>query len=288
MTFGRERAAQELKKRIQARADELKLGVRLTYVGLVSVHPPAEAAPEFEKVLETERRREETRFKAEGEAHEILAKVAGSAERALSLALAISVEGELEVLRKARGNAAQFRNKLPKSIRGAKAAIDEANKEIERDRLMGKTGPGKTATLAQRMLIRHREHLALLERIESDPGTFPFDAEIAAARKRSDKEFDLAVGEPAAQVARAEAARWETELAERGRYEAIQRERVAWKANPQVYMWDRWLDVWDSALPGMLKYVLGVDKDRVEVWLNWERKIGAMEDVTFQQPQTPK
>ena len=288
MTSGREQAAQELRKRIQARANALKLGVRLTNVGLISVHPPSETAAEFEKVLETERRRDETRYKAEGEANEVLAKVAGSAERALSLALAITVLDELEALARARDKPAEFRNKLAESIRGVSRDIGQVNKEIERDRLLGKVGAGKPQTLAERMLVRHRAHEALLTRMKSDAAKFPFGAEITAARKRADTEFDLAVGEPAAEVARAEAARWEAELTERGRYEAVQRERVAWRANPQVYMWDRWLDVWDQTLPGMLKYVLGVDKDRIEVRLNWEREIGAMEGVTFEQPTTPK
>jgi len=42
-------------------------------------------------------------------------------------------------------------------------------------------------------------------------------------------------------------------------------------------MLDRWLDVWDEVLPDLTKYVLGVDREKIEVWLNWERIPGVME-----------
>ena len=108
---------------------------------------------------------------------------------------------------------------------------------------------------------------------------------MASARKAADREFKKAAGRPAALVAQAKALRWTTELTERARYEAIQRERLAWDANKYVYMMDRWLDVWDEILPPKLKYVLGVERDRVEIWLDSERKEAVMEGV-FTKPES--
>src|SRR5207244_3119550 len=44
-------AAQTLRSRIQAAADELKMGARIIAVGLQDLHPPVKVAPEFEKVI---------------------------------------------------------------------------------------------------------------------------------------------------------------------------------------------------------------------------------------------
>jgi len=68
-------------------------------------------------------------------------------------------------------------------------------------------------------------------------------------------------------------------MKERTNAEAFQRELLAYKASPNLYMLDRWLDVWDELLPGMKKYVLGIPRDRVEIWMNWEREKSAFEGV---------
>ena len=55
-------------------------------------------------------------------------------------------------------------------------------------------------------------------------------------------------------------------------------------------MLDRWLNVWDEVLPNVNKYVLGVDRNKVEIWLNWERETDLMSGVTFgaDKPKRPK
>ena len=73
-------------------------------------------------------------------------------------------------------------------------------------------------------------------------------------------------------VASAGAYRLGKEMSERTRAERFQRELVAWQASPNMYVLDRRLDAWDEVLPGMIKYVIGVNPRRVEVWLNWERE----------------
>lgn len=51
MAAGRLRAAAALKQRIQARADENKLGVEVIFVGLQGIHPPIKVAPDYEAVV---------------------------------------------------------------------------------------------------------------------------------------------------------------------------------------------------------------------------------------------
>ena len=51
MGGGRQAAAHDLQERIQARADALKLGVRIVFVGLYAIHPPVKVAPDFESVV---------------------------------------------------------------------------------------------------------------------------------------------------------------------------------------------------------------------------------------------
>ncbi|MGO8926896.1 MAG: SPFH domain-containing protein [Limisphaerales bacterium] len=51
LSAGREAAAQALKHRIQAAADEHNLGAQIISVGLGDLHPPVKVAPEYEKVI---------------------------------------------------------------------------------------------------------------------------------------------------------------------------------------------------------------------------------------------
>jgi regulator of protease activity HflC (stomatin/prohibitin superfamily) len=65
MSVGRFAAAEELQKRIQARADELKLGVRILFVGLQDVHPPVRVGAAYEKFVGAKQKREADILKAQ-------------------------------------------------------------------------------------------------------------------------------------------------------------------------------------------------------------------------------
>jgi regulator of protease activity HflC (stomatin/prohibitin superfamily) len=58
MSTARFAAAEELQRRIQARADELRLGVKILFVGLQDVHPPVQVGEAYEKVVGAKQRRE--------------------------------------------------------------------------------------------------------------------------------------------------------------------------------------------------------------------------------------
>ena len=283
MTYGRQHAAAELKERIQEVADRLDLGVEITYVGLLSVHPPPEAAEAFEDVLKAERRQDELRYRAEAEANEILARVAGDPSDALELAMAIRRLGELSSLAGLRDKPQAFAHELADYIARTGEDIRSLDEEIDRERLLGQIRPGKP-TANQRLRQAYQSYLDVLVKLKSK-GDSDLPAQLANARVQADALFGKAAGGPAAEVAKAVADRWQAELVEQSRAELFTSELLAYKASPNIYRLDRWLDVLDKVLPGAAKYVLTVDREKFEIWLNWERQGGLMEGVRFEGEQ---
>ncbi|MBI3415764.1 MAG: protease modulator HflK [Verrucomicrobia bacterium] len=51
ISTGRQAAADALRERIQQRADELKLGVSILFVGMQDIHPPTQVADKYEEVV---------------------------------------------------------------------------------------------------------------------------------------------------------------------------------------------------------------------------------------------
>ncbi len=287
MTFGRQKAAQGLRRRIQQAIgpQRLDMGIRILSVNFVGVHPPLEAAPEYEKVLEEERRRDEKRYAAEADANRMLSQVAGDPTTGLQLALAIMSLEQLESLATLESRPHEFERQMDLYIQGAQDDIEALDAEIQRDRLLGRGGEGQDPTARQGLRGAHRRHLEQLKRIAKSHkggGGVDLGLAIAQARGETDVVFDKAGGRPAALVAEAEAYRWEKELRERARADAFGRELLAYNASPGIYMLDRWLDVWDEVLPGVTKYVLGVDRDRIEIWLNVETDVTGIEGTLIE------
>lgn len=274
MTYGRARAEAELKKRVQALADEKGLGVQITTVSFQGVHPPADAYTEFEKVFLSQRGMEQARFKAEAEAASILTRYAGSPSAALQLALAIQVHEELKDLDSLRGDPAGFEAQRQKYLSYTEGRLGEIREEVEQERLEGKHREGQL-TERQELLASHQRYADLLRGLDS-PSSLTAQ-QVAGAAAEADRLFAQASGEPAVKVAEAQAERWRREMVERGQWEAIQSQAAAFRASPRVYVWDRWLGVWEEALPGAFKYVLGVDREKVELWLDFKREPSVME-----------
>jgi membrane protease subunit HflK len=68
MSTGRFKAAEELHQRIQKRADELELGVRIVFLGLQDIHPPVAVARSYEAVIAMEHKRVANRLAAQADA----------------------------------------------------------------------------------------------------------------------------------------------------------------------------------------------------------------------------
>lgn len=66
MSTAREKAAETLRQRIQASADDLQLGVQILFVGLQDIHPPVKVADKYEEVVGAQQEREAKILQAEG------------------------------------------------------------------------------------------------------------------------------------------------------------------------------------------------------------------------------
>lgn len=109
MGSGRGEAAEELRRRIQAQADERKLGARLVSLGLQDLHPPMKVAPEFEKVITALQVREAKILTAQADAIKTNALADAQAALALDRAHAERKAREIGAL----AQAALFTNQIP-------------------------------------------------------------------------------------------------------------------------------------------------------------------------------
>jgi regulator of protease activity HflC (stomatin/prohibitin superfamily) len=288
MTYGREAAGQRLKDRIQKRADEVGLGVRILRAGLLASHPPKDVAPEYEKVLKAERAQDEKRYLAEAEANQMLSRVAGDPFKALKLAHAIARQGELQRLSNLKPGTEEFRKKLDEYVARAADNIKTLDKEIERERLLGRleAPPVEGMETLQTLRQAHQSHLAMLKEVARNPSGFPFEKQIQLAASRADRDFLDASGEPVRLVSEAVAERWRTELEERARAEAFAQQSLAYQANGNAYETDLRQEVWSEILPDIRKYVLGVDPARVEIRLHLEGSTGVLSGLRAEQEES--
>lgn len=278
LTLGRDRAAAELQRRVQQRLNQLDLGVNVVFLGIVSAHPPAEAVPDFEAVLEAERLQDKQRYEAQAQANQILAAVAGDPDDALQLYLALRREEVFEGLAKRIDDPAGFKPVVEEYIRRAMSQIDALELELRRERLLGKDAD--TLQSRTRLLEGYRAFVADLERAGGNPKTFDYATTIASARRDVESLFDRLEGEPAVMLAEARADRWETELRALTAVLEYHRKLLPFQAAPRVYLFNQYMDVLDETLPNLMKYVIGVDRDRLEVRVNLEQQRDLLGEAT--------
>jgi modulator of FtsH protease HflK len=108
MSSGKAKAAADLQQAIQARADQLQLGVKILLVGLEDIHPPQKVATAFENVVS-----------AQQESAASINRALGYAAQATNLASghAVRLVREAEAIRATRvasaeAQAAQFKNSV--------------------------------------------------------------------------------------------------------------------------------------------------------------------------------
>jgi len=141
MAEGRERAAEELKKRIQKKLDETGkggMGVEITYVGIISAHPPKDVIPHFESVLSAERSRDTKRYKAEGKVASILAGAAGDLRKAYSLYFDMEHLDNLKEILKSAPGSPDFDRIIEKQEKDAEKEISNLRQRIRRDLQLAK------------------------------------------------------------------------------------------------------------------------------------------------------
>ncbi len=125
---GRERFNGEIKKLIQDRLDEHKVGIEIVFVGIRGAHPPVEeqVAATFQRVVSARTEMDAMINAAKGEAQKILTEVAGTETRARALDVVI-----------------RARNRLRKNPPVSKQELNDAEQAVER-MLMGDPAQGVT------------------------------------------------------------------------------------------------------------------------------------------------
>lgn len=108
MSSGRSKAASDLARLIQARADELKLGVNIVFVGLQDIHPPVKVARKFEEVTGASQEAESLVRQAEAYAAQTVALAEANALKEVLDAQAYSNR----VVSARQASAAQFANQI--------------------------------------------------------------------------------------------------------------------------------------------------------------------------------
>jgi regulator of protease activity HflC (stomatin/prohibitin superfamily) len=109
MSHGRFEAEEALRQRMQAAADERKLGARIIFVGLQDIHPPVKVAPEYEKVVGALHTRQSKILSAQADAIRTNALADARAFKTLREAEADRQRREVNAL----AQAALFTNQIP-------------------------------------------------------------------------------------------------------------------------------------------------------------------------------
>ncbi|MGA3284814.1 MAG: protease modulator HflK [Verrucomicrobiota bacterium] len=105
----RQAAAQELSTRIQAAANEHRLGAKIVFVGLLDIHPPVKVAEDYEKVVGAEQTKLATILDAQAEAIRTNALAGALAYTTTNVAEATRLRLEVSAL----ARAALFTNQIP-------------------------------------------------------------------------------------------------------------------------------------------------------------------------------
>ena len=283
MTTGRDRATVELRVRIANAARELELGVKILRVELLACHPPVAAAEAFENVAAAEREQDRKRYEAEAKAKRILAAVGGDPDEALAIAQEIDIMHELSGLVNLRSHGGDLSVGAAELRTRGSDQIEKLNKEIALERLLGRLRPD-SLTPAQRLLKRRQAHLKLLEGIAREPGKYgpkAMEAEYAKQRSLVSGLFSTIQGQAAVAIAEARARRWKVEFDEWARAQTFETELLGYRAAPGLYQLDKYLTVLTEGLKGKQKFVLGVDRNRVEVWIDAQPRGRTITDLQF-------
>jgi len=270
ISFGRGAAQEDLLRRIRAVAKDLDIGVRIVGVQVVSCHPPAEAAGAFEEVIAAEREQERLRYEAQAYARKVLTTAAGSQDEALKLAQLISFLHDWEDIANPTRSPAERLRVIDAAIRVADNEIRKLQEEIDLERNLGRLS-AEGASIPSQLLAACEAHKKNLQAARADLAKFDVSAAVAAARQAVQGRAAGIGGQAAIEIARARAERWRTAFTERSRASAFPARLEAWKASPAVYERERQLDVLKEVLAKPRKYVLGIDRNRVELRLNLEQ-----------------
>ncbi len=312
MSFGRGRAAEDLRGRIAAavgdvrtaeelgdptllaaaRASRLDLGVEIVRVELIGCHPPQQAAEAFQDVIAAERERDRLRFQAQTDARKMLARAAGDSDLAWQLAQALEFRNDVDSLLKPLSASVppeEFARQADEIIRRARNEGDRLRKEIRYEQELGRiprgpatqpAGGGRAATaparrgrsLVEVLEDRQGRHLELLRGVRDQTSAERIRRHLAAYQAQVRELFRAIGGQAAVELEQAAAYRWQREMAERAVRDTFAIQEDVYRRAPEVYRTGRLLEAMAEGLSGQRKYILAMDKDQIEVRLNLEEQ----------------
>lgn len=129
---GRLEAADELLRRVQKASDDADLGIKIVFLGLQGVHPPAEVAKEYEQVVASVQQKQATVLSAQAERNRILTELGGSIEAVDALYELVS---KLEQAKQTGDDAAvkQLEQQFQASLKIVKGKVYKVLRQAESD-----------------------------------------------------------------------------------------------------------------------------------------------------------
>ena len=285
MTYGRERLGRELLRRVRAAVSggEADLGVEIVSLNFRAVHPPLQAADAYQQVLRARLGREIQRFQAQAFAGRRYFGLASEPGDAQLLAIALRRAKGLALLSAVQRQGGKLAPHIDSILGRVQRDLNDLDKSIHRETLLGKDRAGEQTMTARvrHSLNAYAEQLEQIRSAEQARRSIDLSEAVAEADRAVGELFKRTSGQPARLVAEARAQGWTFQLAERGRAAVFPAQLEAYRASPDIYMLDRYLDVWDEVLPSLPKYVIGIDPDRIEPWLNLEQGKSFQEKIDF-------
>ena len=313
----RQSGGELLRQRISRRADELKLGVEIKYVGLLQVHPTQQVAEAFRRVVTAQQEKIAEIRKARVTENQVLSQVAGDKWRAVAMAHALDQvqaaslrQGELE-RELAQPGAGLPPEGLLDPLRApllarleAQWQLTQAQQEAERIREdfdLGLGGSLSDQARAEQAVLQRRQaweaaeeayRAALAPLRERLLATYPaavveawlsrVEAEVALGFWNGQLERYLVglEGEAAMTLAQAQARRWELEMRAAGEVALLQNERFAYAAAPEIYKARSFLRVLSSGITNARKYFLAFEPGKRKVHVRFEAQEQVQPGVT--------
>ncbi len=286
-----------LRQRISERL--VDYGIEVVYVGVTNVHPEMTVSQAYREVIQAEQEKLASIREARVTEQQRLSAVAGDAELARSLAMAVrrqldadrAANGALRGLRE-RGVAAEdamarlfeLRELFQARIAAAAALADarERQRLAEEDYRLGLGETARSVRRVQQMAANaqaayERAEAALAEALEPIRTELQAEHDAAvvdllvegaeaqlAARHWNDELNEGFTqtrlgGEAAAQLAQASAERWDIEMDQAAKLVRTQNEQEAFRAAPDVYKTRRLVDVLVNGLKNSRKFFLAFD-----------------------------
>jgi len=287
-----------LQERIARRAEELSLGVDIKYVGILQVHPERTVAEAFRGVVTAQQEKIAEIRRARVSENEILSRVAGDKQKAITLSHATDQVQENELRRNeleqelgqwSEGNAS-IPDDLLDRLRPPTTARLEAQWQLELDSQalsrikddfeLGLGGSLRDQEKAEQAVRSSEDKLREAEAAWESAvapvraellGTY--DAELVEAwlahaetlealafwNRQLEEHLSGLEGQAAVVLAEAQAQRWQREMRAAGEVALLQNERYAYAAAPEVYKARSYLQVLVKGIKDARKYFLAFE-----------------------------